>query len=707
MVRKTKAKSKKIELTPIAGLSKSECSEFMILDDSVQDGEWVETSKFPYMKFNFEKMNPMQAGILEYIDKDVNLVICSKTGSGKTLVIEMLAAYTIAQGKNAIYMSPMKSLSNEKIADWNNIEHDFADKKVAILTGDYGKSDAALKQMNEANINIITNEMLDSVTRSATPEKHPWIYNCGILLVDESHNLGSVGRGDKSESALMRFSEHNPNARIALVSATIPNVDELKKWLTLLNGKETIVYESKFRPCSMMKHYIKMEVNKGCSEIEAKQELISKLLNENENDSFITFVGSKKIGKKISDGLTENNIPSKFYKADLPMEERNELCAAFNKKEFRSLVSTSGLSVGVNLCARRVLVPYTTYGLNQKMTVSEITQMMGRCGRYKYETEGDAYVVIKDKNFNSIVEEIQKGQPVISQMQDADIIAFHVLSSIMNKKIRNPEDLIEWYKRTLAKVQTRDMELYEAKEVFNRLLKCGCIILDVDGENYVITQTGAIASNFYLLPEDMLAWKKNFDIFYKVKEENNLTLHQQDLLFAQALSHIPTWEVKQKAWISQEEISMAYEFFNVPLKKGSDKIALGYYLILNSDAYQSAIAQESKVKFFHNTIEQIKMDSERIISALSLLDVRTKKWQQGDFWSMMATRLKYGVPPERLELCKVEGIGGARSKMLWDNGIRSINDLIKNQHKVKEIVGDKVAEKIIPSAMTIGQEAWW
>lgn len=707
MVRKSRAKSKKIELIPIEGLVKSECSEFTILDDSVQDGEWVETSKFPYMKFNFQKLNPMQAGILDYIDKDVNLVVCSKTGSGKTLVIEMLAAYTIANGNSAIYMSPMKSLSNEKIADWNDIEHDFADKKVAILTGDYGKSEAALKAMNEADINILTNEMLDSVTRSATPEKHPWIYNCGMMLVDEAHTCGSKGRGDKSESAIMRFAEHNPSARIALISATIPNVEDLKKWLTILNGKETIVYESKFRPCSMTKHYIKMEVNKGCSEIEAKQELIEKLLIDNPEDSCLTFVGSKKIGKKISDYLSEKNIPSNFYKADLSLDERNKLYNDFNSKQFRSLIGTSALSTGINMCARRVFIPYTTYGLNQKMEISDIQQMMGRCGRYKYDTEGDAYIFIKDKQFNSLVDEIQKGSPVISQMQDADIIAFHVLSSIMNKKIRNPQDLIEWYKRTLAKVQTRDMEYYEAKEVFNRLLKCGCIMQDVDGDNYIITQTGAIASNFYLLPEDMLAWKKNFDMFYKIKEEENLPVCQQDILFAQALAHIPTWEVKQKAWISQEEISMAYEFFGVPLRKGSDKIALGYYLILNNDAYQSAIAHEPKVKFFHNTIEQIKMDSERIISALSLLDVRTKKWHQGDYWSMMATRLKYGVPPERLELCKVEGIGGARSKVLWDNGIRSINDLIKNQHKVREVVGDKVADKVIPSAMTLGQEAWW
>jgi len=703
-----RAKKENITWEPIEGLEHSESVMYSKTEDTVTEGDRIPTSSFKYMKFNYESFNPMQSKVIPHIDSGANILVSSPTASGKTVVIEACAAYAISKGKKAIYISPQKSLSNEKLSEWEDLEHDFAQYKIGILTGDFTKTSATMANLNNCDLIILTNEMLNSVARVARPDKeeYSWLFSVGAVIIDEIHLVGDRNRGDKLEVALMLCAELCPESRIYMFSATAPNIEDLQKWVQKITNRETLMFKSNYRPCTVTRHYIK--VSPTTSEKQAKVELTKHLVNHKPDEIFLTFIGAKKYGAHVMNECIESGIDTKFFKADLSIQERNELYRAFCNKEFRHMVASTAISAGINLPARNVIVSDMNHGAQQIVSTTNLIQEIGRAGRPKYDKVGDAYIFIKDgKNFKRDFERVQKGESVISQLQDADTLAFHVLAEVYNKKIKNPEDLIKWYEKTLACYQTRAMEFYEAKEVFNRLLKCGCIILDVDGENYTITQTGIIGVCFYLLPEDLLAWKKNFDIFYKVKGENSLTLHQQDLLFAQALSHIPTWEVKQKAWISQEEISMAYEFFNVPLKKGSDKIALGYYLILNSDAYQSAIAQESKVKFFHNTIEQIKMDSERIISALSLLDVRTKKWQQGDFWSMMATRLKYGVPPERLELCKVEGIGGARSKMLWDNGIRSINDLIKNQHKVKEIVGDKVADKIIPSAMTLGQESWW
>lgn len=709
MVKKSaKTKKETINWEPIEGLTQSESYMYSKTEDTVTDGERIPTSSFPYMKFNYEYFNPMQSMVIPHVDKGSNILVSSPTASGKTVVIEACAAYAISQGKKAIYISPQKSLSNEKLNDWEDLEHDFAQYKIGILTGDFTKTSASMTNLNSCDLIILTNEMLNSVARVARPDKeeYKWLFAVGAVIIDEIHLIGSENRGDKLEVALMLCGELCPEARIYMFSATAPNIEDLQKWVERITNRETLIFKSNYRPCQVTRHYIKM--TPLTSEKEAKVELTKYLVNSKPDEIFLTFIGAKKYGAHVMKSCIESGIDTKFFKADLSMDERNELYRSFCNKEFRHMVASTAISAGCNLPARNTIISDMNHGPNCIVSTTNLIQEIGRAGRPKYDKVGDAYILIKDgKNFKRDFERVQKGEPVMSQIQDADVLAFHVLAEIYNKKVRNPEDLLKWYERTLACYQTRPMEFYESKEVFNRLLKCGCIILDVDGENYVATQTGIIAVNFYLLPEDMLAWKKNFDMFYKIKEENNLPLHQQDLLFAQALAHIPTWEVKQKAWISQEEISMAYEFFNVPLKKGSDKVALGYYLILNNDAYQSAIAQESKVKFFHNTIEQIKMDSERIISALSLLDVRTKKWQQADFWSMMATRLKYGVPPERLELCKVEGIGGARSKVLWDNGIRSINDLIKNQHKVREVVGDKVADKVIPSAISLGQEAWW
>lgn len=706
MVAKRKKKIK-YDFKPIDGLTTCIAEEVIIKDDSTQEGEWTPTSEFPYMKFGFEKLNPMQSGILKYIDKDVNIIVCSKTASGKTLVIEMLAAYHIAKGQKAMYLSPAKALSNEKLADWAELEHAFADKSIGILTGDYAKSASALKAMNEADINIVTIDMLDSCTRASSLDKFPWMMDCGVLLLDELQVLGSSGRGDKAESALMRFTELNPNARIVMLSATIQNPQDIQGFVKKLNGKETILYESKFRPCDLTKHFIRITPNPGTNENEAKEELLTKLINDYPEDSCLSFVGSKRIGQNLCNSLTKNGIESKFYKADLDMKERTELYNNFNSRVFRSLIGTTAVSAGINLCARRVFVTTTTVGLNTQMEASVINQEIGRSGRPKYEKEGDAYIFLKAKQFDREIKRILEGEPLMSQMHDPNIIAFHTIAEIANNKIKTPIDLVNWYERSLARYQSgRSMELYEAKTVFERLLRC-CMIAENPEEmgTYLATTIGKITAMMYQVPENVHSLKLNFDKFFQFNRSEYKSQKEYDLAFAQTIANIPEWQERNKTFVSQEEKLLAHVYFGIPLVTGVDKIALGYYLLLNNDIYRAACEQEKKVKYFNLTIETLRNDSERLISTLSQIDARTKRWGQKDFWSMMGTRLMYGVGPERLELVQVSEIGGARSKQLYDNGIRTIKDMVNNEFKVKEILGDKVAETAMQSARVLHSAA--
>lgn len=157
--------------------------------------ELVSTSKFPYAKFPFESFNPVQSRVFEYYDKQNNLVIATATSSGKTVIAEMIASYEIrANKKKAMYLVPMKSLAQEKYEDWTDPKHHFYDLKVSICTGDYRLTPSRQKELDQADVIIMSSEMLSHRTRSNNAEKNKWMSQIGTLIIDESHLLSVPGR---------------------------------------------------------------------------------------------------------------------------------------------------------------------------------------------------------------------------------------------------------------------------------------------------------------------------------------------------------------------------------------------------------------------------------------------------------------------------------------------------------------------------------
>jgi DNA polymerase elongation subunit (family B) len=94
---------------------------------------------------------------------------------------------------------------------------------------------------------------MDYVYNLEVEDNHNYIAN--DVLVSNCHLLGMEGRGDHLESAMMRFSAINPKCKIIALSATMPNVKEIASWLTLLNGKKSLLIKSEWRPVQLDIHY--------------------------------------------------------------------------------------------------------------------------------------------------------------------------------------------------------------------------------------------------------------------------------------------------------------------------------------------------------------------------------------------------------------------------------------------------------------------
>src|SRR3989338_9725851 len=175
-------------------------------------------------KENISELRPAQekalnAGLLE----GKNLLICTPTASGKTLIAELAGTKTILEKeKKAVYIVPLIALANEKSKEFKRKYSSLF--KIALTTGDMDNSESRL-----ANFDFIicTAEKLDSITRHKTE----WLSEIGTVIIDEIHLLNDVSRGPTLEILITLLRQIVPKAQIIGLSATIGNPQELAEWL--------------------------------------------------------------------------------------------------------------------------------------------------------------------------------------------------------------------------------------------------------------------------------------------------------------------------------------------------------------------------------------------------------------------------------------------------------------------------------------------
>jgi helicase len=168
---------------------------------------------------NITKYTPAQykaikAGLLDH----KSLLICTPTGSGKTLIGLMAAI----NAKKAIYI------------DFNNLG-----LNVGISIGD----ESADNNLGRFDLIVLTSEKLDSLLR----HRIEWIHQVDCLVVDEIHLLNDPSRGPTLEIIITLLKTLKNDLQIVGLSATIGNPQDLADWL------EAILVEDDWRPVPLKK----------------------------------------------------------------------------------------------------------------------------------------------------------------------------------------------------------------------------------------------------------------------------------------------------------------------------------------------------------------------------------------------------------------------------------------------------------------------
>ncbi len=160
----------------------------------------------------------INAGLLD----GKNLLVCTPTASGKTLIAELALLKNILEKKGkGVYIVPLKALASEKYRDfvqrWGSV------CRIAISIGDMDKDEGYLA---DYDLIITTSEKLDSLIRHHAR----WIRDIATIVVDEIHLLNDASRGPTLE-ILLTILRRMVKAQLIGLSATIGNPSELAEWL--------------------------------------------------------------------------------------------------------------------------------------------------------------------------------------------------------------------------------------------------------------------------------------------------------------------------------------------------------------------------------------------------------------------------------------------------------------------------------------------
>lgn len=184
----------------------------------------VSPSTLPPHPYTFS-IDPFQAYAFQAIAAEENVLVCAKTGSGKTLVGEYQIYHSLQKGKRVFYTTPIKSLSNQKYHDLKTL---YPDATVGIMTGD-------IKFCPHAQIVVLTTEILRNLLykRGTTTENlgltaSLTLDDLDAVIFDECHYMNDPDRGKVWEETMMYLA---PEIRLILLSATLDQPERIASWL--------------------------------------------------------------------------------------------------------------------------------------------------------------------------------------------------------------------------------------------------------------------------------------------------------------------------------------------------------------------------------------------------------------------------------------------------------------------------------------------
>jgi ATP-dependent RNA helicase HelY len=170
-----------------------------------------------------------------------SVLVAAPTGAGKTVVALFGCDQALAQGRRALFTTPIKALSNQKFRE---LSERYGADRVGLLTGDQAIRPGA-------PVVVMTTEVLRNMLYADSAA----LADLGLVVLDEVHYLADRFRGPVWEEVLIQLPQ---TAQVAALSATVSNAEEFGQWLAVVRGAVRVVV-SEVRPVPLWQHVLTPE----------------------------------------------------------------------------------------------------------------------------------------------------------------------------------------------------------------------------------------------------------------------------------------------------------------------------------------------------------------------------------------------------------------------------------------------------------------
>jgi superfamily II RNA helicase len=170
-----------------------------------------------------------------------DVLVSAPTGAGKTWIAVEAMRAVLKEGRRAWYASPLKALSNSK---YHEFCLEFGSEHVGVITGDRKENTDA--RILVGTTEILRNQLYDSMNSVLD-------FKSDIVILDEAHYLGDIDRGVVWEEVMIYLPAR---VRLLMLSATIPNAEEIAGWLTGIRKHPCAVVRTDNRPVPIQPVYL-------------------------------------------------------------------------------------------------------------------------------------------------------------------------------------------------------------------------------------------------------------------------------------------------------------------------------------------------------------------------------------------------------------------------------------------------------------------
>ena len=297
-------------------------------------------------EMGFEAPTEVQSRAIPHILKQEDLVVISKTGSGKTAVFGVALLQMIdptAPGPQGLILTPTRELAVQVDSDLKKMATHLDHKTTAV----YGQHNinTEIQALNKG-VSVITGtpgRVFDHISHGNLPTK-----NIRYLILDEADRMLDMGFFDQ----VRRIVRTLPRNRVTLLcSATIP--EEVRK-LSRENMKNPVIIEIESPTMTVettQQVYYRVNHNE-------KNTQLNRLLLFEQPESCVIFCNTRIAVDRVQSFLTRKGYASRSLHGDIPQTKRLNTLQQFKRGEFHLLVATDVAARGIHIDDLSLVINY-------------------------------------------------------------------------------------------------------------------------------------------------------------------------------------------------------------------------------------------------------------------------------------------------------------------------------------------------------------